>query len=274
MRRVRLQVRPDEAEITLRVRDEPEPHDQHDPSQRVPLLCLHGAGMSSVVWMDVVRRLSPQRRVVAPDLPGHGQSARGCAVSIDWYRDTVVALRERLGMSRVAVMGHSMGAAIALKLALSLPERVAGLILLNGAGRLRVSKEVLDLLQKVLPAPPGFADRMPGDLADLMFSPTTDADLRARWQAMLLSAPTEVVLQDFRACDGFDVRPELPRLRLPVLLLAGEDDLMVPPRLSQEVAGLCPGAQVQIVPGTGHLSHIEQPDLCQEYMSAFLRTLS
>ena len=50
----------------LRVRDEGE-------GKRPPLVCVHGAGSSSVVWMDVVRRLSPQRRVVAPDLPGHGQ---------------------------------------------------------------------------------------------------------------------------------------------------------------------------------------------------------
>ena len=53
----------------LRVRDEGE-------GKKTPLVCIHGAGGSSVIWMDTVRRLSPKRRVVAPDLPGHGQSDR------------------------------------------------------------------------------------------------------------------------------------------------------------------------------------------------------
>ncbi len=261
----------------VRVRDEPEPAPTRGP---VPLVCVHGAGMSSVVYMDVVRRLSPARRVVAPDLPGHGQSDRWdeCgALSIDGYRDAVGAICARLGVSRAVLMGHSMGAAIALRCALSWPERVAGLVLLNGATRLKVAPELLGLLDAELPQADGPATRvdgMPDGLARLSFSPQVLPDLRARWQAMLLAAPRDVILGDFRACDGFDVGEAAAGLRLPVLLVAGADDLLVPAKLAEKAAAKIPGARLEVYPRTGHFSHIEDPDRVLPAIEAFLRTVS
>src|SRR3954469_24825376 len=102
MRRLRIGVPNDTR--NLRVRDEGD-------SKKSPLVCVHGAGSSSVVWMDVVRRLSPQRRVVAPDLPGHGQSDRWHAphdVRMVMYRDAVGTVCAKLEIERAILMGHSM----------------------------------------------------------------------------------------------------------------------------------------------------------------------
>src|SRR5262249_18404040 len=90
----------------LRVRDEGE-------SKRPALVCGQGAGSSSVMWMEAVRGLSPQRGVVAPDLPGHGQSDRWhppADVSIDMYRDAVGTMCSQLHIERAVLLGHSMGA--------------------------------------------------------------------------------------------------------------------------------------------------------------------
>lgn len=274
MRRLRVEGK------LLRVRAEPEA----EVPGRLPVVCIHGAGMSSVIWMDALRRLAPALRVLAPDLPGHGQSEAdpAAAISIDGYRDAVLALLTQTetqthaqpNIGRAVLVGHSMGAAIALRCALSRPERVAALVLVNGAARLRVSGEVLALLERTLPAgPPAFADRMPAEFGDLCFSPRTLPDLRARWQAMLFCARRDVVLGDFLACDGFDVRGELPRLHVPTLLFAGSDDLLVPPRLAQEAAGLIPGARLVVVEGTGHLTHIEAPDLFYRSLLPFLQRM-
>src|SRR5262245_40198217 len=128
MRRLRL------GDKVLRVRDEPE-----QPSRRTPLVCVHGAGSSSVSFMDLVRRVAVQRRVIAPDLPGHGQSDRWHGtISIDGYREAVGTVCAHLGVTRAVLLGHSMGAAVALRCALSWPERVAGLVLVSGGGALRV----------------------------------------------------------------------------------------------------------------------------------------
>src|SRR3954468_1398381 len=117
MRRLRIGAPNDNR--SLRVRDEGD-------GKKSPLVCVHGAGSSSVVWMDVVRRLSPQRRVVALDLPGHGQSDRWHApdaVTIAMYRDAVGTVCAQLKIERAILMGHSMGALVALDAAAAWPER-------------------------------------------------------------------------------------------------------------------------------------------------------
>ncbi len=294
----------------IRVREEPESGAHRG---RPSLFCIHGAGMSSVVWMDMVRRLAPGHHVIAPDLPGHGQSEPGPPLHqtrasnawwgeahpalpgeggrerpplIDGYRDAVLAILAAMKVERAILCGHSMGAAIALRVALSRPDRVAGLVICNSGARLRVSAELLQRLGEALPGgggggnndggPPDnpFVDRMPDVLGDLSFSPQTLPDVRARWQAVLLSARRETVLGDFRACDGFDVRGEVPRLRLPALFLAGEDDLLVPPKVVQGSAALIPGAQLHIIAGTGHLSHLERPDAVHAILLPFLSSIS
>lgn len=269
---------------TLRVRDEPEP--APDPRRGpAPLLCMHGAGMSSVVFMDVVRRLPPARRVIAPDLPGHGQSepadaVDGGAARLAAYGETLAALTASLGVERAVLLGHSMGGAVALLSALKRPENVAGLVLLNCAAALPVSAELLDLLSRTLPSTDAgpdeparatWVDRMPDELADLCFSPATPREVRERWQAVLLSASRETVLADFVACGGFDVRERLSALRVPTLLIGGTDDLLVSPRQLQATAARIAGAKLHLVPDTAHLTHLEQPDTFMELLSDFLR---
>jgi pimeloyl-ACP methyl ester carboxylesterase len=271
MRRLRI------GDKTLRVRDEPEPtpDPRRGPS---PLLCLHGAGMSSVVWMDVVRRLPPARRVIAPDLPGHGQSQPWHdEPSIDLYRDAVGTVAAHLGLGRAVLVGHSMGGAIALACAFAWPERVAALVLLNSAASLPVSPELLALLEKALPSEAAatdgqvWVDRMPDELAELCFSPATSRDVRERWQAVLLSARRQTVLADFAACGRFDVRERLGALQIPTLLIGGSDDLLVPPTALAATAERLAGAQLHVVPETAHLTHLEQPDAFLGLLSEFLR---
>lgn len=263
MRRLRL------GDKVLRVRDEPEP----PPRGPVPLVCIHGAGSSSVTFMDLIRRFQGGRRIVAPDLPGHGQSDRWHeTVSLDGYRDATGTVCARLGLQRVLLLGHSMGAAVALRCALAWPERVAGLILVAGGGVLSVDPGVMELLRACLP--PGddtWVDRMPEAMARLSFSPETPAEVRARWQAVLWAAPRSVVLADFAACDGFDVRDALGTLRLPVLLVGGSDDLLVPPHLLQETAARIPGAQLVLLPRAAHLPHLEAPEAFSAALDEFLQ---
>lgn len=286
MRRLRL------GDKLLRVRDEPDPPPPGFPADRdrPPLVCLHGAGMSSVVFVDLVRRVSRslQRRTLAPDLPGHGQSDPWHPpISIDGYRDAVGTVCSQLGIGRAVLLGHSMGAAVALRCALSYPDRVAGLVLCNSAGSLPVSEDLFALLESVLSSPPdsaaalgedaarpsGISEPMPDSMAELMFSPHTLPDVRARWQAVLTGAHRDVVIGDFRACAAFDVRAALPGLRVPTLVVCGADDLMISPRRSQGTLGKIPGARVEIIPRTGHMTHLEAPDAFHDLLADFLKTV-
>ncbi len=240
----------------LRVRDE-------GGSKRAPVVFIHGAAASSVTWMDVVRRLSPQRRVIAPDLPGHGQSDPWHEVSIDGYRDAVGTVCAHLAIDKVVLVGHSMGGAIALRCALAWPERVAGLVLVCSGARMRVGPAVLA----------AFADPTADHaalLAAACYAPSAPRDLVERWRAVAVQCPPEIALADFQAVHGFDVRDALSSIKAPALAIGGSDDVMLPPKLTLEAASGLPNARAMIVPHAAHMVHHEQPDAFHAALEAFL----
>ena len=245
----------------MRVRDEGD-------GKRAPLVCVHGAGSSSVMWIDVVRRLSPQRRVVAPDLPGHGQSDRWHApddVSIAMYRDAVGTVCAELEIERAVLMGHSMGALIALDAAAAWPERVAGLVLIGGGVRLPVAPAVFVKLTGDFP-------RFGKWLSRMIWSPSTPLDVVERWGSVAFTADEETTLADFRAVERFDGSAPAARVRAPTLALGGADDLMTPPALTRELAASIPGARAVIVPEAGHMLAQEQPEQFFAELESFLIT--
>src|SRR5258708_13965360 len=199
MRRLRI------GDRVVRLRDEGE-------GPKPPLVCIHGAGSSSVIWMDLVRRLAPRRRVVAPDLPGHGQSDRwhDGEVTIEQHRDAVGTVCAELQIARAVLVGHSMGGLIALAAAAAWPERVAGLVLVASGAQMAVAPELFTQLPSDFP-------RFGKWLARYAWSPATPLDTIDRWGTLALSADQETTDADFAAVARFDGRPLLPNVRAPTL---------------------------------------------------------
>ena len=254
MRRLRI------GDRILRVRDEGE-------AKSAPLVCIHGAGSSSVMFMDVVRRVSPRRRVVAVDLPGHGQSERWHAtddVSIDMYRDAVGTVCAHLKIERAVLVGHSMGVLVALAAAAAWPERVAGLVLVNGGVTIPVAPKLFDKLAT------DYA-RFGKWFARLAWSPSTPLDVVERWGAVALTADEDVTTADFRAVARYDGHAAASRVRTPALVLGGADDLLTPPALTDELARALAARSV-VVPEAGHMLMQEQPERFFAELDAFLIT--
>jgi pimeloyl-ACP methyl ester carboxylesterase len=105
-------------------------HHEGGSAGKPPMVLLHGAGGDYLVWPPEIRRL-PGIRVYALDLPGHGKSGGPGCQSVEDYARAVVGLMDAVGLWRAAFVGHSMGGAIALTLALDFPERTAGLGLVS-----------------------------------------------------------------------------------------------------------------------------------------------
>jgi 3-oxoadipate enol-lactonase len=216
--------------------------------------------------MDAVRRLSPRRRVIALDLPGHGQSDRWHPpedVSIAMYRDAVGTVCATLQLAKVVLVGHSMGAQIALACAAEWPDRVGGLVLVGCGERIPVSPRTYDVLINDFPHASEWLQRV-------AWSPSTPRELVERWQGIVFTAEQPIALADFRAVERFDASHAAAKVRCPTLLLGGADDLLTPPAGINALGGHIRGAEVGLVPHTGHMSMLEKPDSFHAELDRFL----
>lgn len=252
--------------------------DEGPREDRLPIVLLHGTSDSLHSWDGWVKELSRTRRVLRVDLPGFGLT--GPAPDDDYrmaaYTRFVRALLDQQQLRRVVLVGNSLGGEVAWMSAAALPERVAGLVLLDPAG---------------LPFEP---DALPLGFAASRFAPTA-------WVSQFL-LPRPLVKQSVEAVfgDPTKVQPELvdryfeitlregnrralglrvrallaerggkpyeeawKSLRLPVLLIWGERDRLIPPRYAQQYLDLrakdAEPARLVLLPGIGHVPHVEDP---------------
>ena len=224
-------------------------------SSGLPLIFIHGAGGSSRHWGRLLALLPPTIQVIAVDLPGHGRSPACEQISIADYAMHVVSLHQALGLPPALIVGHSMGGAIALQIALTAPHIVAGLGLVSTAARLRVAPALLTGLAGDLAA----RREAITTLVNWLFSPTASPDLISDALAEYTALDPELLLADLRACDGFDLRSRLAEIRCPALVITGTDDRLTPPKLGAELAaGL--GVPHQLLTDVGHMPMLEAPD--------------
>ncbi len=217
-----------------------------------PLLLIHGAGGQHAHWPPPVRRL-PGVPVYAPDLPGHGRSeGPGCA-SIADYAAVLLALMDALGVGQFIPVGHSMGGAVALRLALDEPGRVAGLGLVSSGARLRVAPQILD---NVLDDYGAVVELV----VEWQYGPGAGEKIRRLARRQLKALPPAVTQGDYLACDAFDVRDRLAEIAAPALVVCGTADQMTPLKYAEYLADNLPDASLARVEGAGHMLPAECPD--------------
>lgn len=243
------------------------------PSTHAPqLLLLHGTGASTHSWRHLVPLLVPRAGVVAFDLPGHGFSdaARGDGATLPGMARGVAALLREIGVAPSVLIGHSAGAAIAVRMALHEPSAPAAVVSLNGAllPLHGLAGQLFSPLAKLLASnrlvPRLFAWRADDEarvrrLVAGTGSRIDDADVAL--YRRLVSDPAHVAgaLAMMANWDLRTLAAELPRLRAPLQLLAAEGDLTLPPAQARRVAALLPQAGLSLLPGLGHLAHEEAP---------------
>ncbi len=243
-------------------------HSERD-TETPPLVLIHGAGGTHLYWPPEIRRLRGFC-VYAIDLPGHGKSSDSDGQqSIEEYARYMIQWLESLKLRRAVLIGHSMGGAIALTLALNYPEYVVGLGLIAAGARLRVLPDLLNYI----------ADQTTYlKAADLLtsfsFSAHAPAQLVELASKRLLETRQSVLYGDLTACNRFDVMDQLGALKQPSLVLCGADDQMTPLRYAQYLSSSIPDARLVVIPGAGHMVMLEQPHLVAEALQSFLQEIS
>lgn len=243
-----------------------------------PLLLLMGLGGDRQGW-DLVRPdLARRHRLVLLDNRDAGESdeARGAYGLADMAGDAL-AVMDHLGIDRFHLAGASMGGAIAQHLALQAPSRIASLVLACTWGRtdgfLAAILEGWRAQVERLEAEAFLAGVMPWAFTYRAFQEPPPALLAFREEQRARGALLRSVAAYQRqvdACLGHDLLGVLPMLRTPTLVLVGEDDILTPPRYGRTLAAALGGAQVVIVPATGHACFLETPKAVADRMLRFL----
>ncbi len=254
----------------------------YDVGNGPPLLLLHGNGDEADTWRQVLPELANTWRVIAPDLPGFGRSKPMGTGQISDLADAVAELLKALDLRDVQVVGSSMGGAVAAEVAARARDRVAGLTLVGGgpAGHFGEGGSPL--------AEPGVGEAFYNGLRDqgqaaaygtltpfyanLAALPEADrAFLRERvWARVWSDTQRDAFLGGIRS---LFTTPALDLARLdglPVHLIWGERDAIVPLALAERLRSALPQASLTVLPGVGHLPHQERPEAFLQALLAVL----
>lgn len=241
---------------------------------RPSVVFIHGAGLEHSVWVLQSRYFAHHgRNVLCPDLPGHGRSRGATHRSIEAMADWLAAFIEVAGGAPAALVGHSMGALVALETAARHPALVECVALLGVAVPMPVSDALLGAARR--------GDHAAIDMINvwghgargaLGGNPAPGLWMMGGAARLLERAPPGVLHDDLAACNAYARGLQSARgLHCPALLLLGETDLMTPPRAARELAAALAGARVVTLPGCGHMMMAEQPDEVLDALIDFLR---
>ncbi len=233
-----------------------------------PVILIHGAGSNHLIWPADLRRLAGQR-VLAVDLPGHGRSGGVAQQTIAAYADQMFEFLAALGLFQAVFVGHSMGGAIALDLAIRHPEHVAGLGLISTGAYLGIDPAFLENLSNPLTVPNALHA-----FRTHAFGPMTAPALIERCMQTMKETRTSVLYGDWRACAAFDQRESIMQIKSPAWVIAGSDDRLIPIAYAHFMTGRMPAARLQILPGAGHMALLEQPGQVSHGLQQFLSALS
>ena len=243
-----------------------------ETGQGTPLVLFHSLLSDRASFDKVVPPLSRSFRVITPELPGFGRSravAGGLSAVADQMAEMVCESAD--GASAV-VLGNGYGGFVALQMAIRHPDIAARLILADcGATFSEAGREAFRSMAAVSKESglAAIADVAMNRLFAPEFQAGHPALMRDR-RAAFLRTDSEVFRAACEALAGLDLRGELPRVKVPVLVLVGERDEATPPAMSRELAACLPDARLKIIPGCAHVPQLQAPELFLDAIGDFL----
>lgn len=243
-----------------------------------PVLLVHGLGSDHTIWAVLAPLLPGSWRVVIPDLRGHGLSAKPEGpYSVELFAGDLWGLLQSLRIDRAHVIGHSLGGAVALRLALDHPGAVRSLTVISGF--CGVDDRLRDLFQGLLvTAQAGgygaFFDRALELANTPEFVAANAVMLAAAKEVMVRNASLSALVATLHACMKVDLTAQLPRVSVPTLVLAGAQDVFTGVSAAQAIADAVPGARTAVIAGAGHNVPVEKPRETYAELQRFLSACS
>lgn len=239
------------------------------------VVLIHGWSCDHAFWREQIPALASKYRVIALDLPGHGQSDKpAMEYTQELFIDAVITVLNRAGVKQAVVVGHSMGAAIARRVALREPGRVIALISLDGAleyppqdkaGHERWINNGQAFVRPFL-GPQGEAHR--ARYMDSVHHAQTPASIRDWVRRRAAATPWPVALsalRNFIKPENWDARP----LDKPALIIFAKSQYLTP-EMKVNTGKLFPKMEYRVIDGVGHFPMLEKPDQVNQLMLGFL----
>ena len=236
------------------------------------IVFLHGAGGDHTVWQLPARWFAWHGfSVLALDLPGHGRSEGAALAAVGDLAQWLARVLDAAGLEEAALIGHSMGGAIAVETAAALGKRIVRLGLLGTAAAIPVSEPLLAAAREE----PQRAYQMMtvwahGAAAKLGGNPAPGLWMTGGTMALLARNAAGVLAADLGACNAWTSGPESARkISAPALVVIAAHDVMTPPKAGQKLAELIAGSRTVTLPDCGHMLMAEAPDAMLDALIAF-----
>jgi 3-oxoadipate enol-lactonase len=251
-----------------------------DTGVGLPVVLLHGFPFHSGIWHEQVRALTGLYRMITPDLRGFGKSIAPAGVyEMDVLAADVLALLDQLNIRQCVLIGHSMGGYVALAAYKMFPERIQafGLIASQaGADTEEARQNRLNTVEKVLQAGDKGAQVIVDGMLPKLFAKESPPEPEISEEITKIILGTDVA-GIVGALKGMANRPDsnpiLPEMNIPVLLLAGDQDQIIPAAKAETMASVLPNPTHIVVENAGHMLMLEQPGATTEALKTFLAPL-
>lgn len=260
-----------------------------DEGQGEVILLIHGMAGSSQTWRSVIRPLSRKYRVVAPDLLGHGSSAKPRSdYSLGAFAVSLRDLLDELGVAQATVVGHSLGGGVAMQFVYQHPDYAQRLILIGSGGlgpdvgwTLRLlSAPGAELIMPIIAPPPvlSVGEKVRSLFAKMgiesprgaeiwnAYSSFSDAETR---QAFLRTLRSVV---DFRGQSVSALNRLHVKANLPTMAIWGDQDAIIPVDHAYAAQATRPDVRLEVLPGVGHFPQVERPAQVVELIEDFIAT--
>lgn len=235
----------------------------------LPVLFLHGVGSDKSVWQPQLDHFGRERRALAADYPGYGDSAPAEDASRDDYARAMIALLDACGIERAHICGLSLGGVVAIAMAAMASERIASLVL---ADSFAVHPEGQAIHDRSVEASRKMGMRALAEArVDVLLGGSPPQGLREEVIETMARIPQPSYEQGARAVWLADQRGRAAAIDKPTLIPCGDEDSVTPPALSHELAKLVKGSRVVIVEGAGHLANAERPEAFNALVEEHLR---
>ena len=238
------------------------------------VILIHGAGMDSTIWQLQTRYLAYRNlQTIAIDLPGHGRSDGPPLESIEALGGFIVSAMDAAGWERAHLVGHSMGALVALEAAAALGQRCASITLMGAAAAMPVHPQLIADAEADLPAAAALmAAWGHAKPAHMGHNPTPGLWMTGGARALVERSDPGVLATDFRACAAYGSAPEAAAgISAPCTIVIGLADKMTPPKAGRALADGFEHATVIELADTGHSMMTESP---RAVRSAILETVA